>query len=194
MNKIYKVHESFKVFLGTLRFLGNDPNKQTIPMLKIFVHPLHDNYTKINDIALIQLAKPAILNEYVSTVCLPSKQYNFNGKPLVATGWGRTSKTDVSLGSDRLNETTLFAECGPKEIVRDTQICAINLTGGVSGGPTNVCQGDSGGPLVMQDGENWILVGLMSFGVAPACDNQASFFTNVYSYLEWILQTMKDNS
>jgi secreted trypsin-like serine protease len=193
VNKIYKVTDKYKVFLGTLRYFGDDPNKQTISMLKVFVHPLYDEYRVINDIALIKLATPATLNEYVSTVCLPSKQYNFGGKTLVVTGWGRISPTDTSLGSDTLNETTVFAACPPsKEVVPDTQICAINTTGGVSGGPTNACQGDSGGPLVMQDGDTWILVGLTSYG-GPVCAKGGSYFTNVFSYLEWIFETINDD-
>ena len=97
-------------------------------------------------------------------------------------------------GSDTLNETTVFAGPGvcPSKNVADTQICAFNLTGGVSGGPTATCQGDSGGPLVMQDGEHWILVGLTSYG-GEVCAKSPTYFTNVYSYLDWIFETINAN-
>ena len=191
--KVYLNPEDMDVYLGTLALQGNDPNKQIIPARKFFVHPGWDSKKFVDDIALVKLSKPATLNRYVASVCLPSKQYNFGGKTLVATGWGRISPTDTSLGSDTLNETTVFAACPPsKEVVPDTQICAINTTGGVSGGPTNVCEGDSGGPLVMQDGDTWILVGLTSYG-GPVCAAYPGFYTNVFSYLEWIFETINDD-
>ena len=189
VSRVYTVTEDWKVFLGTLRYFGNDPNKQTIPVLQVFVHRLYDKDSLDNDIALVKLSKPATFNRYVSTVCLPSKQYDLKGKPLIATGWGKTS-VDADSVSDTLNETTLFAACPPSFPVPDTQICAFNRTGGASGGPTDTCQGDSGGPLVMQDGDTWILVGLTSYG-GPVCAAYPGFYTNVFSYLEW--KTINDD-
>lgn len=185
--------EKMNVTLGTITLTRNDPNMQRIPAAQFFVHPKYDDDSVANDVALVKLSRPATLNQFVSTVCLPSKQYNFGGKTLVATGWGRTKWDSSGTGSDALNETTVLAgTCGNIK-VRPTEICTYTPKGGVSGGPTGTCQGDSGGPLVLQDGENWILVGITSYGAGEKCAQVPTFFQNVYSYLGWIFETINAN-
>jgi secreted trypsin-like serine protease len=185
--------EKINIYLGTIALRGNDPNKQIIPAKQVFLHPTWNEEEVLDDIALIKLSRPVTYNQYISPICLASKQYNFGGKTLVTTGWGRTV-SGVRGGSDTLNETTTFA--GPDACVNwevpDTQICTFNPQGGASGKATGTCQGDSGGPLVLQDGDTWVLVGITSFG-GDVCAEEPTFYTNVYSYLDWILETINAN-
>ena len=188
------------IVLGTVDLsvnYGADlPSTQTIEGKNVFKHPGYDDKTLAEDIALIQLAQPATINEYVSTVCLPTKQYEFGGKTLYITGFGKKLGSEEGWGSDILQQSTTRAGPGvcPKEIpLTEKQICAWNPKGGVGGGPTGTCGGDSGGPLVLQDGQNWILVGLTSYGFTEECEKYPQVFTNVYSYVDWIRKTMAEN-
>ena len=50
----------------------DDQQEQHFTVDKIISHPRYNSPTKTNnDIALIKLHKPAILNKYVKTICLP---------------------------------------------------------------------------------------------------------------------------
>ena len=186
--------EKTKIFLGTVDLKNLGGNTQTIDAKKVFKHPAYDEKEIKADIALIQLSRPATINEYVSTVCLPTKQYEFGGKTLYITGWGRRLPTEKG-GSDILQQSTTRAGpgvCSKQYPVDEKQICVYNPTGGVGGVSTGTCEGDSGGPLVLQDGQNWILVGLTSYGYTP-CNEHPQVFTNVYSYVDWIRKTMAEN-
>ncbi|XP_078364179.1 CUB and peptidase domain-containing protein 1-like [Oculina patagonica] len=65
---------------------------------RYIMHPLYD-FPKY-DIALIELTKPATINDHVGTICLPESTKKLPvGTVLWQTGWGRTStggqKSDV---------------------------------------------------------------------------------------------------
>ena len=49
---------------------------QILQVEKIIMHPHYDGTTVVNDIALIKLKYPVVMNEYVSTVCLPNQDEN----------------------------------------------------------------------------------------------------------------------
>jgi secreted trypsin-like serine protease len=49
------------------------------------------------------------------------------------------------------------------------------------------CQGDSGGPLMMFTTSNqWVLVGLISYGYGCALANYMGVYTRVAAYQDWI--------
>ncbi|CAF4505772.1 unnamed protein product, partial [Rotaria sp. Silwood2] len=65
---------------------------------------------------------------------------------------------------------------------RLVQFCA-----GVSGGGKDTCQGDSGGPLMMFTTSNqWVLVGVTSYGIGCARAAYAGVYTRVAYYQDWI--------
>lgn len=64
-----------------------EASRQVIEVEKIVMHPLYDDTTVVNDIALVKLKNPAVMNKYVSTVCLPSQDENLaDGTPGYITG------------------------------------------------------------------------------------------------------------
>ena len=53
--------------------------------------------------------------------------------------------------------------------------------------PLDTCQGDSGGPLMMYTtSQQWILVGVTSYGVGCARANYAGVYTRIAAYQSWI--------
>ncbi|XP_028042611.1 phenoloxidase-activating enzyme-like, partial [Bombyx mandarina] len=66
------------------------------------------------------------------------------------------------------------------------QICA----GGVPG--KDSCKGDSGGPLMYENGRQYEVVGVVSFGPTPCgLPDIPGVYTKVYEYLDWIRSTVK---
>ena len=67
----------YQVRLGDHNRNIDEGTEQTIPAKLVIKHPDYNKPTPINnDIALIQLARPATLNSRVQTVCLPSHDYH----------------------------------------------------------------------------------------------------------------------
>lgn len=85
------------VRLGKLS-LVNDEDKlqaQDIDVEDIVVHKNYSRRSKLNDIALIKLKKPVVLNTYVNPACLYTKDDDPKG--LIITGWGTTSLTTSNM-------------------------------------------------------------------------------------------------
>jgi secreted trypsin-like serine protease len=65
--------------------------------------------------------------------------------------------------------------------IKDINITLLNSTN------TDTCQGDSGGPLMMfTSSQQWIVVGITSYGVGCALPRYAAVYTRVVYFLDWI--------
>ncbi|GJQ67119.1 hypothetical protein Trydic_g19779 [Trypoxylus dichotomus] len=179
------------VRLGKTDLLGDedDAPPQNIPIQEVTVHPDYQHIEKLNDIALLRLAKPAVFTRYVKPICL-----NTNAdiqSQLTVAGWGfinvTTEETSRFLQKayvspynlNKCNET-YFNSPRPKTIL-PTHLCAlsVNIT------PQDTCQGDSGGPIVIDYGSKQILVGITSYGRSCAGPTP-SVYTRVSNFIDWI--------
>ena len=59
------------IILGDHDRSNRDGNEQKIPVIRTIRHPDYSRLTINNDIALLELARPAIFNDRVRPVCLP---------------------------------------------------------------------------------------------------------------------------
>jgi len=55
-------------------------------------------------------------------------------------------------------------------------------------------QGDSGGPLVCRSGDQWVQVGIVSFGYDCGNSQYPGIYTKIYHYIDWITRTIRDYS
>ncbi|KAK2910403.1 hypothetical protein Q8A73_008118 [Channa argus] len=62
------------VRLGEHNIAVNEGTEQTITSAKVIRHPYYNSQNKDNDIMLIKLSRPAILNRYVKTLPCPCPQ------------------------------------------------------------------------------------------------------------------------
>lgn len=169
----------------------NDTVNEDIPPSKFIVHPEYDAATQQHDIALVKLSKPAKYSDFVRPICLPTIKAKTNQTAVVA-GWG-TLYYGGPL-SNVLLETPVpvwdLENCISKysQPVFKTNLCAASYEGG-----KDACQGDSGGPLLMQQSNGrWITIGVVSWGISCGDKDQPGVYTNVASYLGWILSNTKD--
>ncbi len=131
------------------------------------------------DWALIKLAQPINLP---TLKIATTTQYN-TGTFTVA-GWGAATeggaqqryllKATVPFVSD----ATCRSYSGYSGLIANEEICAGYTAGGV-----DTCQGDSGGPMFRRDAANqWIQVGIVSWGIGCARPNAPGVYTEVSTF------------
>ncbi len=151
--------------------------------------------THDNDIALVKLARSAVLNDYVNTLCLPARNITAGLRCEIA-GWGATiehgSASDVLMKAEVPivdNRTCSHKDVYGKKITRN-MICAGFAAGGV-----DTCQGDSGGPLIcrsLEDATRWELQGIASWGRGCGRQRKYGVYAVVRNYLSWVEDTTND--
>lgn len=137
-----------------------------------------------NDISLIRVEKPLVLNLYVWPIRLSFRMdewEDFEGRPAIISGWGklRSSKKNSSRITSRLRfasvEIGSFAACEKYHgEIPYGAICTRRA---------GLCHGDSGSPLVLDDR----LFGVSSYGPKGDCEQYGpDVFSRVSYYLDWI--------
>ncbi|KAM4650814.1 trypsin-like [Discoglossus pictus] len=154
---------------------------------KICAHSSFNPYTYDDDIMLLKLPSPVILNANVKLIDLgcPSVPAGTN---CVVSGWGTITSPEETYPDvlQCVNVTTVSSsDCKaayPNDNITDNMLCA-----GVMEGGKDSCQGDSGGPLICNNG----LSGITSWGNIPCGEpNKPGIYTNVCKYVDWIKNTI----
>jgi len=156
--------------------------------VKVYRHPLFNNNTKVNDLALIELNSPLdFTNGTVSPVVLPGRvgEETAAGTFVTTIGWGAIVSGGIgAVDKQRKIRTQVIgdAECGTAYggVLPPAQICSGTTAGGV--GP---CDGDVGGPVVTE-GPIPQLIGLVSYSYGCAVRGFPAIGTQVSYFLEWI--------
>lgn len=181
------------VVAGEYHIRQSSGNEQNIRSKKLYMHPQYDDWTMVNDIALIHLSSPMQLNGCVGTVCLPSSDVS-PGTDCWITGWGTLSSGGRSPTTLQEAKVTVMSnkDCkktgyGSSEI-DSSMLCAQGTN--KNGDVTDACQGDSGGPLVCSSGGTWAIYGATSWGYGCARSNYPGIWARVHEFVDWIDDTM----
>ncbi|XP_019551990.3 CLIP domain-containing serine protease B15 [Aedes albopictus] len=165
-----------------------------------FVHPSYVIYSSNmrHDIGLLKTAENVEITDYVIPICLPFREtlqeLPIEGELFTVTGWGRTDKDTSGLqrhvSMTGQNRSMCDAAFKPQRIkLTADQLCV----GGEEG--QDSCRGDSGGPLMYEDGLVTYVLGIVSFGSSDCgTKNHPGVYTKVVNYLNWIEDTMIENS
>lgn len=148
-----------------------------------------------NDLAMLELDVPALLNDYVAPICLPQSEEQLGGvktgELVVTAGWGKMNMSTeerahilqvVALPIVKPEMCEMF---GKDFQLDESQICA--------GAQFNkdACGGDSGGPLMKvfdtPEGPKNFLVGVVSFGPTICGIRKPGVYSSVTYFLRWIL-------
>jgi V8-like Glu-specific endopeptidase len=174
---------------------------QTFSVVEKKIHPSFkyqaahpDRY----DVALLKLNKAAKFQENVVPICLPPKDWNFQGWKGIITGWGKTDtglsnrfgtrllqKVDVPIISNDLCEKW-HHEKGIEITISPEMMCA-----GYEEGKKDACVGDSGGPLMVVVQGRWTVAGLVSAGFGCAQGKQPGIYHRVPHTVEWLRESIK---
>jgi len=176
------------ISVGSLRFDDNDPSQPLPVKVKVeraFRNPAYVPGTFDTDVGLLYLAEALEYNEYIQPIKLaPSSSGDFTGDISVILGWGTTTEGGIPSLVLREVDVPIISneECNQYySTITDTMLCAY-----VDGGGKDSCQGDSGGPTVVREGDEWVLVGLVSWGLGCARPFYPGVYTRVSSVYSWI--------
>ncbi|KAL9953476.1 hypothetical protein ACROYT_G040898 [Oculina patagonica] len=189
-----KQASSVTVRLGAhYRSNGTVGTEQTIDVVKIIQHEHYNIPNRwSNDIALLQLSKPAKIGKGVGLACLSNNSFQLPvddlNKPCWITGWGMLSypgspsnelmQVDIPIVSNQRCNASYPGK------IDDSMICVGKDQGGVGG-----CKGDSGGPLVCEFNGKWYLEGATSWGGIPCASpfTKYTVYANIRNLKSWII-------
>ncbi|KAH8372581.1 hypothetical protein KR009_000130 [Drosophila setifemur] len=183
----------YVVRLGELDFKNDtdDAQPQDFVVVNYVVHPAYeedDDGSRQNDIAILELERDAVFNEYVAPACLPTASGDEN-LLLTAAGWGATSEGGRS--SSHLLKVTLerFGEIQCQQRLEHKIDIRTQLCAGSRNGNADTCYGDSGGPVFRQHPRYSCLkqvIGITSYGLVCGVQGLPSVYTKVHLYTDWI--------
>ena len=202
-----------------------DEGGRRVDVEAIRMHRGYQDDTLENDIALLELAGPARVEE---AVALPDGERSGEvaepGVPATAIGWGLLRplrcKSGSKAGAHRCRprgggdghfvddltgrpvdpsdiltsrlmqvELPLVGEQTCRKAYPGAPIDERTLCAGLKKGGKDSCQGDSGGPLVVKDGDEWVQVGVVSWGAGCAKPGKYGVYTSVGAFAEWVNRT-----
>ncbi|XP_022608767.1 chymotrypsin-like elastase family member 3B isoform X2 [Seriola dumerili] len=186
---------TYRVVLGEYDLTKETGDEQIRAVERIIVHPRWDDNCLScgNDVAMIKLASPVVLNDKVQPSCVPeSGEILPHNYPCYITGWGRLySGGPLPPSSSRLfflwsATASAAAAAGGGATVKTTMICG-------GGDIRSGCHGDSGGPLNCRGSDGkWYVQGVTSFVSSRGCNTlmKPTVFTRTSSFTQWISDTM----
>ncbi|XP_058122977.1 transmembrane protease serine 9-like [Anopheles ziemanni] len=157
----------------------------------VILHQAYVPSQNLNDLALVQLSRPANISNYVRLARLPNwRQADslFTNQLATISGWG-------ALGQNAPEVLPLNNLHRVDGAVTTNTACNLQFLGGIaeshvcvassSGSP---CQGDQGGPLTVQDADgHQTVIGVFSFTTWLGCDaNWPAVYTRLTPFLAWI--------
>lgn len=184
---------NYKVRLGEHHFDQIDGHEQDINISSVIVHPSYRKAAAFDsDLAIIELASPARMNDHVGPACLQDTSSDFPpGTSCYITGWGRTIQGGSMSAVLREAKVPLVSSQDCKKNYGSASITNNMLCAGILGAGVDACQGDSGGPLVCKkDNNRWYLVGTTSWGWGCA-GRYYGVYTNIARFSKWIKAKVK---
>ncbi|XP_012551219.2 melanization protease 1 isoform X3 [Bombyx mori] len=155
-------------------------------------HPLYDDNSLSNDIALIRLRGNVPYTDYIRPICLPPINIDdpeFSNLRLAVAGWGSNGRFISDIKQSTVVNLVPQARCKFfYPALSDTQLCAAGYSG------EDTCKGDSGGPLMTVYGGKYFVVGVVSGKRAdsPCGTSMPSLYSNVYRYIDWIRSNIRN--
>ncbi|XP_071518603.1 trypsin-1-like isoform X2 [Panulirus ornatus] len=174
---------SITVVAGEYNLKESSGDEQERKAEALLLHEHYDGSTNTNDIALIKLTEPLVMNDMVKPIQLPGQMELVAVNTLcTTTGWGTTTQGGSVADILRKVDVPVVSDNTCRESYGVTDIADHMLCAGYKEGGKDTCQGDSGGPFVCLGK----LHGLTSWGYGCARPNYPGVYTEVAYFREWI--------
>lgn len=161
---------------------------QTRQVHRIVVHPEYNSITQDSDVAMIQLETPV---EKLALIPLISGTSGLAGSLATTLGWG-SMEPDGTANPSKLQEVQLpivsNRECNrafEQEYSVGNSVSKNMLCAGYTDENKDACFGDSGGPLMVRQRGNWVLAGLVSWGLGD-CASSYGVYTRVSRFAGFV--------
>eukprot|EP01025_Chloroclados_australasicus_P000538 TRINITY_DN10254_c0_g1_i10.p1 TRINITY_DN10254_c0_g1~~TRINITY_DN10254_c0_g1_i10.p1 ORF type:complete len:592 (-),score=25.25 TRINITY_DN10254_c0_g1_i10:1409-3043(-) len=183
------VDENYKAAINP--FCRHQQGEGLFIIKKFYIHPDYDGSTDGGaDIALLELER-----DYNGVTQFPvyedSGSFDFLTE-LIIMGWGYTNAKEANneimfLTSVKpLQKATVTMRNWPPPMCTNSKtFCAAGSTS--TGGTVDTCRGDSGGPVLQVIDNNYVVVGITSYGDGEDCQaGSMGVYTRVSYYKAWI--------
>ncbi|NXQ46762.1 ACRO protein, partial [Catharus fuscescens] len=181
----------WKVVIGATDLAQPGPKAEVLHIKQILMHQGYVEATVSNNIALVELDRPAECSDYIQLGCVPDNSVTVaKMKTCYMAGWKRAphsapgprlvlQEAKVRLVDVQLCNSSRWY----RGAVHPQDLCAGYPRGGI-----DTCQGDIGGPLVCKDKvkDYFWLVGLVSWGEGCARASRPGVFTSTQHFHTWI--------
>jgi secreted trypsin-like serine protease len=156
--------------------------------VKKFIHPLFNNLTLHNDIAILEIDRDVNFG----SVRLPCEHMGNDlykiGSMVKVLGFGKESENSLELHSMNLKEVDLRIVALEdsryhREMIGSDMFLAVNR---ISGRIVDACTGDSGGPCLKSIKGQWVLVGIVSWGHGCGRDGFPGVYTDIMYFDNWV--------
>jgi len=171
-----------------------DEEGEQLEISRVIQHPQWKSSNKSSpfDIALLQLKTPSTQPPIV----LPLNSATEVGEETIAIGWGNLTTETNSPVADILQEVELplvSNETCQTAYINDYEIIDSMLCAGYAEGGKDTCFNDSGGPLMVFKDNQWLQVGITSYGGkhnGPRCAGPDAYgvYTRVSAFIDFITQ------
>ncbi len=180
-----------QIVAGTT-LLSQSAQGQRVNVKRTIISPNYTDPTVGNDLSLIELETPLILNGTTVKAIRPQVKANSElEKPNVVakvTGWGALVEGGGTPDALQAVDVPLVSLSDASADYAQT-LSSDQLAAGVRGvGGKDACQGDSGGPLVVSDPSTGdaVLVGVVSWGNGCADADYPGMYARVSSFRSFI--------
>lgn len=164
--------------------LSNEEGRQVRRVKAVHTHPDYGRPAGGHDMALVELAQPFTLGDYVQPIRLAPNGWLSVGAVAVATGWGATAEGGPMTNVLQTVDLPLVGDAACRAAqgnIPSDQFCAGPRQGG-----QDTCAGDSGGPLALRRGNAWRLAGIVSWGFGCARPGYYGVYTRALDYRQWM--------
>ncbi|KAL9985658.1 hypothetical protein ACROYT_G008084 [Oculina patagonica] len=175
------------------RVSGSLGTEQDFDVATIHIHERYNPKNYRHDVALLKLARPALIGQGVDLVCMPDAKFPLpfgdHSKKCFITGWG-TLSSGGSQPNELMQATVPLVSKTNCSIAYRGKIHDSMLCAGLDQGGVDACQGDSGGPLVCEFNGRFYLEGATSWGYGCAMPNKYGVYAKIRYLSSWVNSKM----
>ena len=182
---------------------------EDVDVAKVVVHERFNPRNLHNDVALLFLSTPVILQEHIDTLCLAPPDVDLTGAKCVVTGWGKdkfdggdyqTVLKQVTLqrvGHEQCQSALRTTRLGSRFVLDKSFSCAADPNAGADNKTKAVdaCTGDGGGPMACRDPTNpdrYVHGGVVAWGIGCGENGIPGVYADPQYLAYWIDDKVKE--